>query len=63
MRRRSVEAERRVSALIAAEGEKVNRRALVFLNRLSDYLFVLARMLNHNGADDVLWKPGEGRRA
>ena len=55
-------AERRVSASIEAEGEKVNPRALVFLNRLSDYLFVLARMLNHNGADDVLWKPGEGRR-
>jgi cob(I)alamin adenosyltransferase len=56
-------AERRVSALLAAKGDqKVNPRTLVFLNRLSDYLFVLARMLNHNGTDDVLWKPGEGRR-
>jgi len=55
-------AERCVSALLAHEGDKVNPRTLIYLNRLSDYLFVLARMLNHNGADDVLWKPGEGRR-
>jgi len=55
-------AERCVSALIAAEGEKVGLRTLVFLNRLSDYLFVLARMLNRGGEGDVLWKPGEGRR-
>jgi cob(I)alamin adenosyltransferase len=56
-------AERRVSALLAAEGDaRSNRLALVFLNRLSDYLFVLARMLNHHGSADVLWKPGEGRR-
>ena len=31
---------------------------LVFLNRLSDYLFVLARYLNkRHGIDDALWKP------
>jgi len=29
-----------------------------YLNRLSDHLFVLARVLNRNGADDVLWVPG-----
>ena len=56
-------AERRVSALLAVEGrEKCNSLVLIYLNRLSDYLFVLARMLNHNGANDVLWKPGEGGR-
>jgi cob(I)alamin adenosyltransferase len=56
-------AERRVSALLAEESDaKVNHRVLVFLNRLSDYLFVLARLINHNGTLDVLWKPGEGRR-
>ena len=55
-------AERRISALLAAEGQaKVNPLVLVYFNRLSDYLFVLARKLNRNGADDVLWKPGAGR--
>ncbi len=35
--------------------------ALKYLNRLSDYLFVLARALNDNGANDVLWVPGANR--
>jgi len=30
-----------------------------YLNRLSDFLFVLARVLNDNGAKDVMWRPGE----
>ena len=29
-----------------------------YLNRLSDHLFALARVLNDNGARDVLWVPG-----
>jgi cob(I)alamin adenosyltransferase len=29
-----------------------------YLNRLSDHLFVLSRVLNDNGAGDVLWRPG-----
>jgi cob(I)alamin adenosyltransferase len=39
----------------------VNPAALAYVNRLSDYLFVLARALNANGADDVLWVPGQNR--
>ena len=35
--------------------------ALRYLNRLSDYLFVLSRQENSDGAEDVLWKPGEYR--
>jgi cob(I)alamin adenosyltransferase len=31
----------------------------VYLNRLSDLLFVLGRMANKNGENDVLWKPGQ----
>ena len=39
------------------ESPSVSPHALAYLNRLSDYLFVLARHLNHlQGADDVLWK-------
>lgn len=52
-------AERRAVALAAAE--PVNPAALAYVNRLSDYLFVLARALNANGADDVLWVPGQNR--
>jgi cob(I)alamin adenosyltransferase len=29
-----------------------------YLNRLSDHMFVLSRVLNDNGASDVLWQPG-----
>lgn len=32
-----------------------------YLNRLSDHLFVLARVLNENAATDVLWVPGANR--
>lgn len=32
-----------------------------FINRLSDHLFVLARVLNGNAAEDVLWVPGANR--
>jgi cob(I)alamin adenosyltransferase len=52
-------AERAVSAL--AESEPVNPAALAFVNRLSDYLFVLARASNAQGAGDVLWVPGQNR--
>lgn len=52
-------AERLVSAL--SEEEKTNEEALKYLNRLSDYLFVLARTLNGNGERDLLWEPGVNR--
>lgn len=52
-------AERKVVAL--AGGEPVNPAALAYVNRLSDYLFVLARAANADGADDVLWVPGQNR--
>jgi cob(I)alamin adenosyltransferase len=52
-------AERLVCAL--AETEDLAPAILAYLNRLSDHLFVLARHLNMNGADDVLWQPGENR--
>ena len=43
------------------EAEPVNPAALAYINRLSDYLFVLARAVNAAGTGDVLWKPGAGR--
>jgi cob(I)alamin adenosyltransferase len=52
-------AERTLTAL--ADNEPVNAEALRYINRLSDHLFVLARHLNDNGINDVLWKPGANR--
>ncbi len=51
-------AERLVVALVAAEPD-VNNAVLVYLNRLSDLLFVMARVANANGESDVLWTPGK----
>lgn len=53
-------AERDVSAL--SEQEDVNQEILIYLNRLSDYLFVLCRVLNENGTTDILWVPGKTQR-
>ena len=44
-----------------AERETVNPQAIRYLNRLSDLLFVLARVANRDGKDDVLWQPGRTR--
>ena len=50
-------AERLVVELVLNEPE-VNNQAIVYLNRLSDLLFVLGRVANGGGRNDVLWKPG-----
>ena len=52
-------AERVVSALAAEE--PVNPAALAYINRLSDYLFVLARTAAAAAGGDVLWQPGANR--
>lgn len=41
--------------------ETINPHALIYLNRLSDLLFVLARVANGGGTADVLWVPGQSR--
>lgn len=50
-------AEREVVTL--AHAETINPQVIVYLNRLSDLLFVLARVYNNNGLDDILWQPGQ----
>jgi cob(I)alamin adenosyltransferase len=45
-------------AVLAVDG--ANPLAAVYLNRLSDLLFVLARLAN--GGDEPLWRPGDSRR-
>jgi cob(I)alamin adenosyltransferase len=52
-------AEREVVAL--SRTESINPQAMIYLNRLSDLLFVLARACNENGALDTLWQPGKLR--
>ncbi len=52
-------AERAIVTLMAVE--PVNEHAMIYLNRLSDFLFVIGRIENNNGKDDVLWIPGQSR--
>jgi len=48
--------------LVASEELELNPLVLVYLNRLSDLLFILARSANAGaGADEPLWKPGSSR--
>ena len=53
-------AERRMVALLL-EGEPIGEPALHYINRLSDFLFVAARIANDDGAADILWRPGQHR--
>jgi cob(I)alamin adenosyltransferase len=49
-------------ALVAAALEiSINPQALKYLNRLSDYLFVLCRVINSARGGDILWVPGGSR--
>ena len=48
-------------AVELATMEAVNPDAVKYLNRLSDWFFVAARVANENGSDDVLWVPGANR--
>jgi len=54
-------AERLMVELAAQPGEDVSAVALKYANRLSDFLFVASRFLNHKGARDILWVPGQNR--
>ncbi|EAP99896.1 hypothetical protein JNB_06994 [Janibacter sp. HTCC2649] len=63
-------AERTTWAAIEAHGTEVgttqgeggvNPTTAAYLNRLSDLLFILARVANLDAGGDVLWQPGGGR--
>ena len=49
------------SAVAAAREVPLNPLALAYINRLSDHLFVLARLLAKSEGGDLLWKPGATR--
>lgn len=55
-------AERKITELASDPSEHVSAEALQYVNRLSDYLFVAARIANNDGKDDVLWVPGQSRQ-
>jgi len=41
--------------------EDINKDAVKYLNRLSDWFFVVGRVANNNGENDILWIPGANR--
>ena len=51
------------TAVGATAAVALNPQALVYINRLSDHLFVLARLLARAEGGDVLWQPGATRGA
>ena len=50
-----------IAVLSLADEERINPQTVIYLNRLSDLLFVFARACNDDGRSDVLWKPGGSR--
>jgi cob(I)alamin adenosyltransferase len=56
-------AERSLVRLARQEPESPGADALAYVNRLSDYLFVAARVAARAEEGEILWRPGEGDRA
>ena len=52
-------AERSVVSLRSQE--QINENTLVYLNRLSDWLFVASRVENQENSSEVLWAPGKNK--
>lgn len=50
------------SLVTLASLESINPQVVIYLNRLSDLLFVLARISNNHGKNDVLWAPGKNQK-
>lgn len=51
-----------IDVLRLTETESINQQVVIYLNRLSDLLFVLARLANDGGKGDILWVPGQHRK-
>ena len=49
------------SITLASETITLHPVAIHYINRLSDHLFVMARLMNDEGKSDILWQPGNTR--
>jgi len=58
---RSISRRAERSAVNASRQRSLNPLALIYLNRLSDHLFVAARYVAESNGGDILWKPGATR--
>ena len=58
---RRAEREAVTLATASINPEAINPEAVRYLNRLSDWLFVAARIANDSGKSDILWVPGANR--
>jgi cob(I)alamin adenosyltransferase len=58
---RSIARRAERSAIAASRGRSLNPLVLIYLNRLSDHLFVCARYVAIGSGGDVLWNPGATR--
>jgi cob(I)alamin adenosyltransferase len=54
-------AERATFTLLEADEERTSKLPAQYLNRLSDLLFILARVANSDGRNDIKWVPGANR--
>lgn len=54
-------AERATWAALTVHGDTMNPLTATYLNRLSDLVFILARVANLTTGGDVLWQPGAHR--
>lgn len=54
-------AERSAFVLIDTDPDRTSKLGAQYLNRLSDLLFILARVANSDGTADVKWIPGANR--
>lgn len=58
---RSISRRAERAAVGASRQRSLNPLALIYLNRLSDHLFVAARYVAKSNGGDILWKPGATR--
>jgi cob(I)alamin adenosyltransferase len=55
---RAITRRAETKVITLSEKEKINNFCAVYLNRLSDLLFVIARTINkRNRINDIIWKP------
>jgi len=55
---RAITRRAETQVVLLAENEEINKNCIKYLNRLSDFLFVLARTINkRNQINDIIWKP------